>query len=144
MIRNALACFKRDTRGVVAIEFGFVCLPLLMFIFGIIEFSRAFWTQEALQQTAITTARCMGLGLSGCSSTSAGQTFAVGAGNQWGLNVQSANVTISSTPATTCGGVTGFVTVSITYSFNTVVPDLIAGLVGTTLSATACFPKGQY
>ena len=142
MIRNALACFKRDRRGVVAIEFGFVCLPLLMFIFGIIEFSRAYWTQEALQQTAITTARCMGLSLSGCSSTSAGQTFAVTAGNQWGLSVHSANVTI--TQATTCGGVAGFVTVNITYSFNTVVPDLIAGLVGTTLSATACFHKGQY
>jgi hypothetical protein len=51
---------------------------------------------------------------------------------------------VTITQATTCGGVAGFVTVNITYSFNTVVPDLIAGLVGTTLSATACFPKGQY
>jgi Flp pilus assembly protein TadG len=142
MIRDALARFQRDTRGVAAIEFAFVIVPLLLFMFGIIEFSRAYWTQEALQETATVTARCMGLGLSSCSSPSAGQAYAVSVGSRWGLSIQSSNVTIN--PSTTCGSVSGFVTVTITYPFNTIVPGLITGLVGETLSATACFPSGSF
>ena len=144
MIRELLARFKCDTRGVAAIEFGIVVVPLLLFMFGIIEFSRAFWAKEALQQTAVDTARCMGLGLStsGCTSTSGGQAYAVSVGNTWGLTIPTSNVTI--TTGTTCGGVSGFVTVHITYTFKTVVPDLIAGLFNDTLYASACFPSGNF
>ncbi|HEY8136465.1 MAG TPA: TadE family protein [Methylocystis sp.] len=144
MIRDALARFKCDTRGVAAVEFGIVIVPLLLFMFGIIEFSRAYWAKEALQQTAVNTARCMGLGLStsGCTSTSGGQAYAVSIGNTWGLTIPTSNVTI--TTATTCGGVSGFVTVHITYTFKTVVPDLIAGLFNDTLYASACFPSGNF
>ena len=144
MIRDVLGRFKRDTRGVAAIEFGIVIVPLLLFMFGIIEFSRAFWAKEALQQTAVDTARCMGLGLStsGCTSTSGGQAYAVSVGNTWGLTIPTSNVTI--TTATSCGGVSGFVTVHITYTFKTVVPDLIAGLFNDTLYASACFPSGNF
>ena len=142
MIRDALARFQRDIRGVAAIEFAFVIVPLLLFMFGIIEFSRAYWTQEALQETAAVTARCMGLGLSSCSSAPAAQAYAVSVGSGWGLSIQSSNVTIN--PSTTCGSVSGFVTVTITYPFNTIVPGLITGLVGETLSATACFPSGSF
>ena len=143
MIRDVLGRFKRDTRGVAAIEFGIVIVPLLLFMFGIIEFSRAFWAKEALQQTAVDTARCMGLSLStfGCTSTTGGQAYAVSVGNSWGLTIPTANVTIANAPTTSCGGVTGFVTVHITYTFNTVVPGLIAGLFGDTLYASACFPN---
>jgi Flp pilus assembly protein TadG len=144
MIRDALARFKSDRRGVAAIEFAIVIVPLLLFMFGIIEFSRAYWAKEALQQTAVDTARCMGLGLStsGCTSTSGGQAYAVGVGSAWGLTIPTSNVTI--TTATTCGGVSGFVTVHITYTFHTVVPDLIAGLFNDTLYASACFPSGNF
>ena len=144
MIRDALARFKCDRRGVAAIEFAIVIVPLLLFMFGIIEFSRAYWAKEALQQTAVNTARCMGLGLStaGCTSTSGGQAYAVSVGNTWGLTIPTSNVTI--TTATTCGGVSGFVTVHITYTFHTVVPDLIAGLFNDTLYASACFPSGNF
>ena len=144
MIRELLARFKCDTRGVAAIEFGIVIVPLLLFMFGIIEFSRAFWAKEALQQTAVDTARCMGLGLStsGCTSTSGGQAYAVSVGNTWGLTIPTSNVTI--TTGTTCGGVSGFVTVHITYTFKTVVPDLTAGLFNDTLYASACFPSGNF
>jgi len=142
MIRDALARFKCDRRGVAAIEFAIVIVPLLLFMFGIIEFSRAYWAKEALQQTAVDTARCMGLGLSACSSTSGGQAYAVSVGNTWGLTIPTSNVTI--TTATTCGGVSGFVTVHITYTFHTVVPDLIAGLFNDTLYASACFPSGNF
>ena len=144
MIRDALARFKRDRRGVAAVEFAIVIVPLLLFMFGIIEFSRAYWAKEALQQTAVDTARCMGLALStsGCTTTAGGQAYAVSVGNTWGLTIPTSNVTI--TTATTCGGVSGFVTVHITYTFNTVVPGLIAGLFGDTLYASACFPSGNF
>ncbi len=144
MIRELLARFKCDTRGVAAIEFAIVIVTLLLFMLGIVEFSRAYWAKEALQQTAVNTARCMGLGLStsGCTSTSGGQAYAVSVGNTWGLTIPTSNVTI--TTATTCGGVSGFVTVHITYTFHTVVPDLIAGLFNDTLYASACFPSGNF
>ncbi len=140
MIRELFARFKCDRRGVAAIEFAIVIVPLLLFMFGIIEFSRAYWAKEALQQTAVDTARCMGLGLStaGCTTTSGGQAYAVSVGSTWGLTIPTSNVTI--TTSTTCGTVPGFVTVQITYTFKTVVPDLIAGLFDDTLYASACFP----
>ncbi len=145
MIRDVLGRFKRDTRGAAAIEFAIVIVPLLLFMFGIIEFSRAFWAKEALQQTAVDTARCMGLGLAACSpttTTTAGQTYAVSVGNTWGLTIPTSNVTI--TTGTSCGTVPGFVTVHITYTFKTVVPDLIAGLFNDTFYASACFPSGNF
>lgn len=151
MIRQHLARFKCDARGVAAIEFGIVIIPLLLFMFGIIEFSRAFWAKEALQQTAVDTARCMGLGLStaGCTTTAGGQAYAVSVGNTWGLTIPTANVTI--TTGTTCGGASvtcsstcNFATVQISYTFNTVVPFLITGLFGDNLRASACFPSGSF
>ena len=146
MIRDVLSRFERDKRGVAAVEFAIVIVPLLLFMFGIIEFSRAYWAKEALQQTAVNTARCMGLGLStsGCTSTSGGQAYAVSVGNTWGLTIPTSNVIITSASGTTCGGVSGFVTVHITYTFKTVVPDLIAGLFNDTLYASACFPSGNF
>jgi Flp pilus assembly protein TadG len=144
MIGDGLARLKCDKRGVAAIEFAIVSVPLLLFMFGIIEFSRAFWAKEALQQTAVETARCMGLGLAtnGCTSTAGGQAYAVSVGNSWALTIPTSNVTI--TTGTTCGGVSGFVTVQITYTFHTVVPHLIAGLFNDTLRASACFPSGSF
>jgi Flp pilus assembly protein TadG len=146
MIRDVLARFKCDTRGVAAIEFAIVIVPLLLFMFGIIEFSRAYWAKEALQQTAVDTARCRGLKISaaGCTTDTGAQAYAVSVGNTWGLTIPTSNVIITSASGTTCGGVSGFVTVHITYTFKTVVPDLIAGLFNDTLYASACFPSGNF
>ena len=146
MIRDVLARFKCDTRGVAAVEFAIVIVPLLLFMFGIIEFSRAYWAKEALQQTAVDTARCRGLKISaaGCTTDTGAQAYAVSVGNTWGLTIPTSNVIITSASGTTCGGVSGFVTVHITYTFKTVVPDLIAGLFNDTLYASACFPSGNF
>ena len=144
MISDVLSRFERDKRGVAAGEFAIVIVPLLLFMFGIIEFSRAYWAKEALQQTAVDTARCRGLKISaaGCTTDTGAQAYAVSVGNTWGLTIPTSNVTI--TTGTTCGGVSGFVTVHITYTFKTVVPDLIAGLFNDTLYASACFPSGNF
>ena len=79
MIRDVLSRFERDKRGVAAVEFAIVIVPLLLFMFGIIEFSRAYWAKEALQQTAVDTARCRGLKIS-----AAGCTTAVNGGSRYG------------------------------------------------------------
>ena len=144
MIRDVLSRFERDKRGVAAVEFAIVIVPLLLFMFGIIEFSRAYWAKEALQQTAVDTARCRGLKISaaGCTTDTGAQAYAVSVGNTWGLTIPTSNVTI--TTGTSCGGVSGFVTVHITYTFNTVVPAIIAGLFNATLDASACFPSGNF
>ena len=136
MIRDVLSRFERDKRGVAAVEFAIVIVPLLLFMFGIIEFSRAYWAKEALQQTAVDTARC--------TTDTGAQAYAVSVGNTWGLTIPTSNVIITSASGTTCGGVSGFVTVHITYTFKTVVPDLIAGLFNDTLYASACFPSGNF
>ena len=146
MIHDVLSRFEHDKRGVAAVEFAIVIVPLLLFMFGIIEFSRAYWAKEALQQTAVDTARCRGLKISaaGCTTDTGAQAYAVSVGNTWGLTIPTSNVIITSASGTTCGGVSGFVTVHITYTFKTVVPDLIAGLFNDTLYASACFPSGNF
>ncbi len=54
--------------GASAVEFALVLFPLLLVIFGVIEFGRAMWTREALQETAIAGARCMGVLNSNCAT----------------------------------------------------------------------------
>ena len=60
-LRVLLAHLRRDERGASALEFSILAIPLLAFMFGILEFGRAMWTEEALQSTAATVARCVGL-----------------------------------------------------------------------------------
>ena len=44
--------WRKDVRGATAVEFAMIAPVLLMFIFGILEFGRAMWVHNALQQTA--------------------------------------------------------------------------------------------
>ncbi len=49
--------FLRDKKGVTAVEFGFVALPFLMFVFGLIAIGLHFFTQNALEHAVGTAAR---------------------------------------------------------------------------------------
>lgn len=49
--------FKRDRKGVVAIEFALVALPFLFFVFGIIGSGLYFFTDNGLQNAVETAAR---------------------------------------------------------------------------------------
>ena len=53
--RSALAC---DCGGSAALEFGLMVLPLLAFLFGIIEAGRLLWIQNALHYAVEAAARC--------------------------------------------------------------------------------------
>ena len=139
--------FVRCRSAATAIEFGFVLLPLMLCIFGIIEFGRLLWTREALQQTAIAGARCMGLvqnncGTGGVYSASLATNFVKTQAAAWSIQLAPSDITLNTTA--TCAGLSGFSQVSIVYTFNTLVPVLIKALGGgTQLSASACFPNAQ-
>lgn len=136
---------RADTSGAAAVEFAFVAIPLLLLIFGILEFGRALWDHNALQETAMAAARCEGISQgSFVTSTAACNGTTVTAYTQqvatgWGITVPTSGIT--ATANTSCGGVSGFSQVSLTYTFQSAVPQLLGVFNGgVPLTATACFP----
>ncbi|HVO26849.1 MAG TPA: TadE/TadG family type IV pilus assembly protein [Candidatus Margulisiibacteriota bacterium] len=129
------------------VDFALVVPPLLALTFAIIEYGRFFWAQEALEQTALAAARCMGIHQSSCASggaysASATQTFIANTASSWGISVPTANMTLNN--SATCAGTSGFSSVTLTTNFVTAVPGLLplpSG--GTTLTASACFPNNS-
>jgi Flp pilus assembly protein TadG len=144
MIRR-LAELGRHCGGASAVEFAMILSPLCLIFFGVLEFGRAMWTREALQEAATAGARCIGIPQPQCSSggtynSASATTYIQGVASGWGITVPSADITM--TESTTCAGLAGFSTVAIAYNFQTVVPKLIPfGTGGITLNAQACFPN---
>jgi Flp pilus assembly protein TadG len=144
MFSRARKTFVASTQGAGAVEFALVSLPLLLLIFGVIEFGRAMWTREGLQQVAIAGARCVGMvqtncGTSGTYSSSMALSYIESQAASWSIKLTASNITV--TNPTTCAGISGFAQVSITYTFASVVPTLISQFKGgIPLSASACFP----
>lgn len=131
--------------GTAAAEFALVLLPLLLLIFGVLEFARLLWTRTALQQTAIATARCMGVRQASCATSGAiDPTKAILFARQRASSFSVALPTsaVSAVAATTCAGQGGFSVVTISTIFTTGVPLLRQALGTTTpISTTACFPN---
>lgn len=140
-----LAPFATCQRGASAVEFGLISLPLLLFIFGTMEYGRMLWTREALQQTAIAGARCMGMVQSACGSAGVynatmSTSYVQAQAASWSIPLSSSNIALNA--STSCGGITGFSQVALTYSFTSVAPSLITALgSGAVLTAQACFPN---
>jgi len=140
------AQFLRAVRGTASIEFAILAIPFFGLSIGIFEFGRAFWTQEALQESVTQGARCVGIQQSSCYtagvySASATKTYVEGVALGWGITVPSADITATQT--TTCGGVAGFAQIQIAYTFNTVAGNLIPSLRSVPLTATSCFPNNS-
>lgn len=142
-----LPFLKRSNSGTAAIEFAFLAPALLLLSFGIYEFGRWAWTLEALQESAAAGARCVGIGQSSCEasgsySSSSTVTYVQNIAAGWGLSVPSADIT--STNSTTCGSVSGFSQVQISYVFFTAVPKYIpVPTGGTTLTVQSCYPNNS-
>jgi hypothetical protein len=157
------APFLHDRQGGSAVEFAFVSIPLFLFLFGILEFGRAIWVDEALQSAASKTARCVGLklsGPSGCTGAACGcwssgaysssltTSYAQALAQSWGVTLPAttAAINVTTTATTACGGsATGssFAQVTLSYTFSTVAANLIPPLKSKALSAVACFPMSS-
>lgn len=144
----------RTRKAVAALEFALLAMPLLLLVLGILEFGRLMWFREALQMTANQGARCMGVVASSCASGGAYNatnttTYIENVANNWGITLANANVVLArpSTNANCLPTLTTPVTpmseVTITYTFQTAIPQLLNMLVGKSLTARACFPNSS-
>ena len=133
-----------DQGGAAAVEFSVVVLTMFTLLFGVTEFGWYMWTANALQQTAIQGARCMGVLATNCASGSAYSSsnttsYVQSVASTYGVTVPTAGVVLSN--SANCGGATGFSSVTINYTFQTAVPNLITGLSSVAMTEAACFPN---
>jgi Flp pilus assembly protein TadG len=139
--QQAAPRLRRGHCGRVAL----VAPVFLALVFGVIEYSRLLWTEQALQQAAIDGARCMAIRQTACASSGSYNATNTTShiqqvGSQWGVLISTAGISLSANTA--CGGTTGFSQVTITTTFTSPVPQLVQlALGGTSLTATACYPN---
>ncbi|MEN3973801.1 TadE/TadG family type IV pilus assembly protein [Emcibacter sp. SYSU 3D8] len=142
---RGLRRFFGDDTGASAVEFALVVVPLLLFIFGTVEFSRLMWTRQSMQSLAIEAARCMGIlqpqCISGTTYNAANtRNYVISRAGKLGVPLTSSDIALNNSDS--CKSVSGFSTVTITYTFSSVAPRLVTALTGSTnLSASACFPN---
>jgi Flp pilus assembly protein TadG len=127
------------------VEFALIAPPLFLLLFGTIEFGRLLWTREAIYETAISAARCMGILGSSCTasgtySSTKTTIYVQTVAKNWEVSVPTSGITLDS--STTCGGITGFSKVTIDYTFQSPLAKLLKALSGgIALTASACFPN---
>jgi Flp pilus assembly protein TadG len=129
-------------RGSAAIEFALVATPLLLLLFGTMEFGRMLWTWQAMQLAGDQTARCVAIGGSACATPS---TYAANLAHGYGATSQSSsNVqvnTISAGSSTACSPPSGTaVNVTLSLGFTSPVSTLIPPL-ARTLTTVSCYSK---
>ncbi len=144
MMRRRGSSLLSHTGGASAVEFALVITPLLLLLFGAIEFGRLLWTRQAIQSVVASTARCMGVLQSGCAKSGAynaanATKYAIAAAASYGVSLTATNISLNASAK--CGGVSGFSTASITYTFVTPAPFIAALAGGQTLTIAACFPN---
>ncbi len=135
----ALRRLAKATDGVETIEFALAAIPLFMFLLGVIEFARLYWTQSELQFAAEAAARCAttnccASGPASCGGSTGNTGVQAFAANQLlGMSVPSANLTSFQVTAAACGN-----QVSFNYTFNFIVGPLLPTNGAITLSVSAC------
>lgn len=145
--RRSWTGLVRDRRAATVVEFAICSLVMMLIIFGTLEFGRALWTWEVIQETAFEGARCMGLLASSCASNSTysstnTSTYIVSLAASRGVTISANMVSLNHTAL--CGNAGGFSQVSITYPFSTVAPALLTSLAnGISLPGIACFPNNS-
>jgi Flp pilus assembly protein TadG len=141
----------RSRRAVAALEFAIVSVPLMMLVLGTIEFGRLLWTMQALQTTAAEGARCMGILASSCASGgaySAGNTtsYIESLATDWGVSLTTGDFTTltrtsTNTACSPTGGTPNVSEVTISYTFNSMVPGLLSMISSKALTGHACYPN---
>ncbi len=141
----AIRAFSQARSGATAVEFAIVAVPLVLLSFGVVEYGRLEWTRQALEDAAVSGARCMGVLNSSCAASGAynatsASSYVINRAAGWGVALTTAQVTLNNNSS--CAGVAGFSQVSIAYTFASPVAALISlSTSGVPVSATACFPN---
>jgi len=120
-------------RGAAAVEFALVVPVLIVLLFGIIEFSKAFNTQSTLSAAAREAARTMALANDAGLARTAAQTAA----SSLGLTTSA----IAITPLT-CTGASATQLVTVTISYRQVFASGLTGRTGVDLTGTAAMRCG--
>jgi len=145
-MRRLLARFRADRAGATALEFALVAGPFILLLLGSLEFGRVLWSQHSLQQVATAAARCAAIPQPSCAvkgvfDPALTRTMIDGLARDYGLQLQAQDIAVAR--GTTCGGLSGFTQVALTYRFQTPVQPLIAFMSeGITLHAEGCYPTG--
>ena len=127
-MKNIFSKLKNE-KGQAAVEFALVAIVLLLFVFGIVEFGRAWYRADLLKNAANTGARTCAVTKDISQATLAAQ------GAIPNYKSPPTNIIISTctpTPVTQ-------VTVTVTEPFNPVVPLLLPMLNSITLTRTATY-----
>jgi Flp pilus assembly protein TadG len=120
--------FRRDERGVTAVEVAITAPVFFLVLFAIIEGGLMLWTQLGLQHGVQLAARCAGVNTTLCGSDSAVKSFA--SQQALGVNPDPSIFTVTNAA---CGK-----QVTANYTFNFTVAYV--GLPSIALSAQSCFP----
>jgi Flp pilus assembly protein TadG len=147
--RRTWSAFGGDRSAVTALEFALLAVPLMILLFGTVEFGLLFWAKEALQMTAIEGARCIGVRAPSCASggtysQASATNYIESVASAWGISLTAADLTLTqSTTTGACSGLSASMSeVTINYTFQNAVPGLLTMLAGNnTLTGHACFPK---
>ncbi|UJW77572.1 TadE/TadG family type IV pilus assembly protein [Rhizobium sp. SL42] len=142
-MKHFIGNLLRERSGASAVEFALVAPVFLLMLFGMIEFARLLWTTHALHETAIATARCMGIPQLECEnggaySSESAIDFARSKAAGWLIHIDPTAIVLDRNSS--CNGMEGLSMARIDHRFTTMVPDLLASLVGgTLLKAEACY-----
>lgn len=101
---------RRDERGAAVVEFALILPILVLFVFGIVEFGRAYSARIELTGAVREGARAVALGKDGIAATEAGAP-----GLDWGLGTITSNSCTGPTPPLNA-------TVHATYRFEYTIP----------------------
>jgi Flp pilus assembly protein TadG len=117
-----------DIRGVAAVEFALILLPLLLMVLGIIDGGRMLWTQNSLQYAVEQAARCAVVNSKTTCSTAA-QIQSYAASMVYGMSLSSSVFSSGN-----CGSNTQQVSASYSYTPLFPFPNNV------TLTASSCRP----
>jgi Flp pilus assembly protein TadG len=127
--------FRRDERGVTAVEFALTFPLFIGFVLGVIQIGLLLWCQLGLQNAVETAARCAVVDTSLCADASTTESYA--AQNAFGLNVPASSF-VATTQA--CGQQASGSGQRVTATYNYAIFAQSFPSTTVTLTAQACVP----
>jgi Flp pilus assembly protein TadG len=134
-MRYRSAAGSDRVRGSIAVEYAIVLPMLLLFLLGLVDVGRLFWSYTTLSRSVAAASRCAVVDTNNCATASTVRSYA--AGQAWGLGLASSAYTVTTA---TCGTqIQGTMVFQFFTPWYYVVAPFGAGNT-LTLNATACYP----